>query len=108
MGDLSLKVLHNAVVGTASAVRIITRLEPAGGKGDKVFPPTYEGGKYALEDRLINGQTVPTVLLDSVQSQANRLEEALLQAIDPEKPFMPLIRVAIPRGDGHSTTITAL
>ncbi len=67
---------------SGSAFRQITRLYPAGGKGSKVFPPTFAEGKYAFETRIgENGQLVQSVLLDSVQSQANRMEEALLQAI---------------------------
>lgn len=74
--------LHQAVSGTAAAIRSRTRLQPAGGEGDKVFPPTYAGAVYAKEDRHINGAKVPCVLLDSVQAQANRLEEALQRALD--------------------------
>jgi CRISPR-associated protein Csb1 len=81
---LSLEILRAAVAGGAVAIRSIQRLQPAGGPGDKVFPPTYtrEGKavtKYAMEERVINGSRVPTVLLDSVASQANRIEEALLE-----------------------------
>lgn len=81
---LTLEILNQAVAGSAVAIRAITRLEPAGGPGDKVFPPTYikEGRsqtKYAMEERMIDGQKVQTVLLDSVASQANRIEEALLE-----------------------------
>ena len=47
----------------------------------KVFPPTYEGGKYATEERIIGGQKLPCVLLDSVPSQANRMELALQEAV---------------------------
>ena len=57
-------------------------LNPVGGQGDKVFPPTYAGAIYAKEERQINGAKVPCVLLDSVQAQANRLEEALQRALD--------------------------
>lgn len=74
--------LHKAIRGTAAALRSRTRLQPAGGEGDKVFPPTYAGAVYAKEDRQINGKKVPCVLLDSVQAQANRLEEALQRALD--------------------------
>lgn len=74
--------LHKAVSGTAAAIRSRTRLQPAGGEGDKVFPPTYAGAIYAKEVRQINGAKVPCVLLDSVQAQANRLEEALQRALD--------------------------
>lgn len=79
---MNLDTLHKAVSGTAAAIRSRTRLQPAGGEGDKVFPPTYAGAVYAKEDRHINGAKVPCVLLDSVQAQANRLEEALQRALD--------------------------
>ena len=74
--------LKKAVGENAAAFRSRTRLQPAGGEGDKVFPPTYAGAVYAKEDRQINGTKVPCVLLDSVQAQANRLEEALQRALD--------------------------
>ncbi len=77
-------------VQTAAALRCRRRLQPAGGPGDKVFPPTYEGGKYALEERIIEGQRRPCVLLDSVQSQANRMELALLEAARRETDPIPL------------------
>ena len=48
---LTYKDLKEAVAGTAAGFRARTRLKPAGGDGDKVFPPTYEGGEYATEDR---------------------------------------------------------
>jgi CRISPR-associated protein Csb1 len=77
---MQLDELTKAVAGNAAAVRAVTRLEPAGGPGDKVFPPTYmkEGRaetKYAVEKRHVDGREVLTVLLDSVASQANRMEE---------------------------------
>ncbi len=77
---LTLKDLKDAVSGYAAAFRCVTEYQPAGGAGDKVFPPTYEGGKYAMETRMLDGQPVDCVLLDSVQSQANRMELALLEA----------------------------
>jgi CRISPR-associated protein Csb1 len=77
---LSQETLCTAVSGEAVALRCLRRLQPAGGAGDKVFPPTYEGGQYACEERVIGGQRVPCVLLDSVQSQANRMELALKDA----------------------------
>jgi CRISPR-associated protein Csb1 len=82
MNALNLKTLTAAVAGSAAAFRSRSRLQPAGGQGDKVFPPTYAGAVYAKEDRQINGAKVPCVLLDSVQAQANRLEEALQRALD--------------------------
>lgn len=92
---MNLEKLKNAVDGEFAAVRRITRLEP---QGEKIFPPTYEGGQYATEDRQVRDsdgklRKVPTVLLDSVQSQANRLELALLKALDAGKIRMPLLAV---------------
>ncbi|MBP9167978.1 MAG: type I-U CRISPR-associated protein Cas7 [Kofleriaceae bacterium] len=98
MSTLSLEGLRAAVAGGAVAFRSINRLMPAGGPGDKVFPPTYlkERGattKYATETRVIDGEKKPSVLLDSVASQANRMEEALLEAWRREELAFPLVRV---------------
>lgn len=87
MKTIDLDTLQSAVAGSAAAFRSRTRLQPAGGEGDKAFPPTYAGAVYATEERRVkrpdgNYATIPCVLMDSVQSQANRLEEALQQAID--------------------------
>jgi CRISPR-associated protein Csb1 len=88
---LNLEILKQAVAGKAAAFRCTTEYQPAGGPGDKVFPPTYEGGKYAGETRIINGEPVPCVLLDSVQSQANRMELALLEAVHERRIALPVI-----------------
>jgi CRISPR-associated protein Csb1 len=93
MEKLTMEVLKNAVTGTAAAFRCITEYQPAGGACDKVFPPTYEGGEYATETRIIDSQAVPCVLLDSVQSQANRMELALLEAQRTGNLSIPLITV---------------
>jgi CRISPR-associated protein Csb1 len=91
--SLDVQTLRAAIEGDAAAFRCITELQPAGGVGDKVFPPTYEGGEYALETRVIDGQRVPCVLLDSVQSQANRLELALLEGHRAGKLRFPLVQI---------------
>lgn len=93
MNKLTLAILKEAVTGTAAALRSITEYQPAGGPGDKVFPPTYESGKYATETRRIDGKEVPCVLLDSVQSQANRMEAALLDAWERGRIPLPVITV---------------
>jgi CRISPR-associated protein Csb1 len=80
-------------VKTAVAVRSVSELLPAGGPNDKVFPPTYEGGKYALERRKIEGSVKDCVLLDSVASQANRIELALLAAARCKRLPLPVIEV---------------
>lgn len=77
-------------VSTGAAFRRISRLQPIGGRGDKLLPPTYPGERnndpprHVFERRRIDGEDIWCVLIDSVQSQANRLEEALLAAADGE------------------------
>ena len=90
---LDLQTLRDAVAGTAAAFRCVTDYQPAGGSGDKVFPPTYEGGKYATEKRVdpATGEERQCVLLDSVQSQANRMELALLEARRANRVALPLL-----------------
>jgi CRISPR-associated protein Csb1 len=89
---LTYEELRSDVAGRAVGIRCRTVLEPLGGRGDKVFPPTYgvpetADTKYATENRYVppeagsDGAVVPSVVLDSVASQANRLEMALLGAI---------------------------
>ena len=93
--ELTFEKLKSAVSGSAAAFRCRNRLQPAGGEGDKVFPPTYAGAKYAEEKRKIpeRDEPVPCVLLDSVQSQANRMEEALQKAVNSKELSIPLIQV---------------
>lgn len=96
---LELEMLTRAVSGACAAIRCNTRLQPAGGLGDKVFPPTFVADdksnplKYAHESRRIGGQDVKVVLLDSVASQANRMEDALLAAWEAEQLNFPVIGV---------------
>jgi len=87
----SLNSLQEAIASHAAAFRCTTEYQPAGGPGDKVFPPTYEGGKYAMETRVIDGAPVDCVILDSVQSQANRNEQALLEVCRAKRLSLPLL-----------------
>ncbi|MBN1961340.1 MAG: type I-U CRISPR-associated protein Cas7 [Deltaproteobacteria bacterium] len=92
--ELTIAELEQAIT-SAAAFRCRRRLQPAGGQGDKVFPPTFAGAVYAEEQRRIPGRDAPVrcVLLDSVQSQANRMELALQEAIDAGKIGMPLLTI---------------
>lgn len=92
---LTLEKLSQAVQGRAAAFRSRATLQPAGGEGTKVFPPTYSGAVYATEKRRLpeHDEPVDCVLLDSVQSQANRMEEALQQAVDDGRLKLPVIEV---------------
>jgi CRISPR-associated protein Csb1 len=96
--ELTLDVLCRAVAGEGVAIRAVTRLEPAGGPGDKIFPPTYvkdgkSQTKYAMEERIVDGRRVQVVLLDSVASQANRIEEALLEGWRRNELLFPVVSV---------------
>lgn len=103
--------INKACEGGISAIRAITQLTPVA-DGDKVFPPTYAGeGKnapprYHREKRLIGGQEIDVVVLDSVQSQANRLEAALLKAFDANQCNIPVVYVDIPN-HGRITALDA-
>lgn len=87
---LTYKDLKDAIAGTAAAFRLTAKLEAV---SPKVFPPTYEGGKYATEMRRIDGKEVPCVLLDSVPSQANRMELALQDAWESGEIELPVVSV---------------
>lgn len=98
---LELNLLKRLVAGDAVAIRATATLEPAGGPGDKVFPPSHSvddntrepGAKYAFERRRIAGRDVECVLLDSVQSQANRMEDALEALWFDKSISLPVIKV---------------
>ena len=62
---------------------------------------------YAWEQRRIDGVIVPTVLLDSVPSQANRMEDALMEAYRDGKIKFPLLQVDLSKHPDIGT-ITAL
>lgn len=82
--------LHDAVQ-SAAGLRLRLRLQPMYGQGEIVFPCTVAGGKYQISNRRIPGydQSVSCAILDSVQSQANRMEDALLADIRSGKLHLP-------------------
>ena len=114
MATLGIDQLKKLVLGPGVALRVRQRLQPAGGPGDKIFPPTYATGdstlKYAIEKRMIDGKEVTAVLLDSVASQANRMEEALLEAWEAGELDFPVIGVdfSAEEGLGEIGKITTL
>ncbi len=95
MEQVTLEIVQGAVSSAAAAFRCRRRLQPAGGPGENVFPPTFAGAVYAIEQRRVPGRDGPVtcVLLDSVQSQANRMELALQEAVDAGKIKIPLVVV---------------
>ena len=90
------------VIASHAAFRRIQRLQPVGGAGDKLFPPTYPpprsagrdaSPRHVFERRRLNGGDLWCVLIDSVQSQANRLEEALLTVAEQGGIRIPYVTV---------------
>ncbi len=117
---LNFDQLKQLVAGDTVAIRGTATLEPAGRPGDKIFPPTHAldntskklepGAKYAFETRRIDGHDATCVLIDSVQSQANRMEEALQALWDEKKIALPVVSVdfsAIAPDVGRVTSLTA-
>ncbi len=103
-----------SLVENGVAIRGTAVLEPAGGSSDKVFPPTHsvkEGtSRYAFEKRRVGDAVIPCVLLDSVQSQANRMEEALQALWADKRLSLPVISVDLRKVApelGFVTSLTA-
>jgi CRISPR-associated protein Csb1 len=103
--------LRDGVAGDAVGVRCRTTFQPLGGPGDKVFPPTYgvpdnAQTRYATESRYLpsadgaDGKTTRSVVLDSVASQANRFELALLGAIRRGEVSIPVTSVDFSEAEG--------
>ena len=68
---------------SSAGLRLRLRLQPMYGPGEIVFPSTVAGGKYLTSKRRIPGydESVACAIIDSVQSQANRMEDALSEDI---------------------------
>jgi CRISPR-associated protein Csb1 len=90
---------HRTALENHAAFRRRRRLQPIEGPGAKIFPPTYPGPKkddppqHVFEQRRMNGQDVWCVLVDSVQSQSNRLEEFLLEVARQKAIEVPYVSV---------------
>src|SRR5580692_950493 len=82
-----------------AAFRRRRKLQPVEGPGGKIFAPTYPGPRkddppqHVFEKRRVAGQDVWCVLIDSVQSQANRLEEFLLESARQKRLEFPYVTV---------------
>jgi CRISPR-associated protein Csb1 len=87
-------LLEASSPGGASCLTSVTRLEPAGGPHTAVAPAKFAAprgdnkGAYAYERRYLDGQIRQAVLIDSKQSQLNRCEVALDQAISDGHPVL--------------------
>jgi len=100
MQTATLEDLKEAIRGKGILLKRQQRLKPI--EGMKVFPASYAGDKYAHEKRYedtgkpgeqVATTTVPTVILNSVQAQANLFEASLKAAREAEKITMPMLAV---------------
>lgn len=82
-----------------AGIRFTTQFDPSGGPGTRVMPPTYPGGYLRSRRHVGREEAAETVLLDSVQSQANRIEEALLEARDDGRVDLPLFELSMQVAD---------
>jgi CRISPR-associated protein Csb1 len=87
MSTLTFDILLEACrPGGPSCYSSRTELQPAGGRQASVAPAKFVGPRgnesvYAYERRFVDGVERQAVLIDSKQSQRNRAEAALVQAI---------------------------
>ena len=88
-------------VATGSVIRLSIGLDNLAGDG-LVCPPTYKGDKgdetpyIAFRKAYIDGQPRDVVVLDSPQSQSNRIETAVLQAARAGRIPYPDIEIHFP------------
>ncbi|MGY1685692.1 type I-U CRISPR-associated RAMP protein Csb1/Cas7u [Geodermatophilus sp. SYSU D00867] len=102
-------LLAACATGGPSCLASTTRLRPAGGLHTAVAPAKYLQGKgndaksvYVYERRFLDGVPRHTVLIDSKQSQLNRLEAQLEQARVDGHPLLsriPHVQVTYRDGD---------
>lgn len=112
MPTLNYSQLHDACSpGGSSAFISVTELAPAGGPHAGVAPARYVDGTkptFAYETRFVDGQPVTAAILDSKQSQANRIEAAILNDIRSGHPIIgrvPRIQVAYLGGEAVFTDL---
>jgi CRISPR-associated protein Csb1 len=105
---ITLELLTKASLpGGASCLTSVTELEPAAGAQASVAPAKFAStdkndmkGEYAYERRFLDGVPRDAVLIDSKQSQLNRCEITLAQAVSDQHPTLsrvPRIEVVYTR-----------
>jgi CRISPR-associated protein Csb1 len=120
MPDLDLDLLLAASSpGGATCLTSVTELAPAAGPHASVAPAKFalprsarggSSGAYAYEQRYLDGVLSQAVLIDSKQSQLNRGEQSLAQAIKEGHPLLsrlPRVVVTYER-DGVATEYSDL
>jgi CRISPR-associated protein Csb1 len=99
--------MEASMPGGASCLTSVTELEPAAGPQASVAPAKFASrpggdkkGEYAYERRYLDGVPSVAVIIDSKQSQLNRCEATLTQAISDGHPTlvkMPRVVVSYSR-----------
>jgi CRISPR-associated protein Csb1 len=77
------------------------QLRPVAGEGSIIFPPTFAGNgesTYVFDD-LPGGKSV---IIDTVGSQANRMEALFMPPTGPFHDLVPQIEFIVPRSDGKA------
>jgi CRISPR-associated protein Csb1 len=79
--------------GGSSCLTSVTELAPAAGAHASIAPakfaaPRKQQGVYAYEHRYIDGKLQTVVIIDSKQSQLNRVEAGIAQAIADDHPLL--------------------
>ena len=92
------------------ALHLRQRLTSVEGHGSVIFPPTYADVGYNF-DELSDGTKIATI--DSVGSQANRMEEVFLparegQTENPRASLVPQIKIAYKDSDGEEKFVSIL
>lgn len=94
--------LTNVLKANPTAIVIRVNLQPAAGEGAKIQPPTFFAdpgdSPYIEEERSVTTSVghriqVPAVILDTIQSQANRMEDSLLNGKNKGELDIPLISI---------------
>lgn len=110
MQKITLDLLTEASApGGASCLTSVTELEPAAGPQASVAPTKFASseknnkkGVYGYEKRFLDGTPGQAVIIDSKQSQLNRCEAALAQAVADGHPVLarlPRVEVTYNRDD---------
>lgn len=99
MEPISISTL-TAATKNASLLRVRLRLTSANDDG-LVYPPTYDQGQHIFRPAWVDGAERDAVLLDSVQSQANRIELSILEALRRGEIDYPDVSISINAETGH-------
>lgn len=92
-----------------------SRWSPLGGRDERIFPPTFPEDAaanerrlpYLVEQRLIDGEPVQTVVLDQVQSGNNRIEEACADAVRAGRLRLPYLLLEHELSTGRTVWVSS-